>query len=108
MASRIALNVAGKIVKGVGETIYTEKGKEAIIDATKKGKKFLEENKENFQNASNSVMQPLSIETYGKYEPYVNPKTPPKYIGGIRRKTRVNKRRKTRTNKRRTMRRKKW
>lgn len=38
MASRIALNVAGKIVKGVGETIYTEKGKEAITDATKKFK----------------------------------------------------------------------
>ena len=106
MASRIALNVAGKIVKGVGETIYTEKGKEAIIDATKKGKKFLEENKENLQN---NLTQPLSIKTYENYEErYVNSKTPPKYIGGIRKKTRVNKRRKTRANKRRTMRRKKW
>ena len=105
MASRIALNVAGKIVKGVGETIYTEKGKEAIIDATKKGKKFLEENKENFQN---NLTQPLSIKTYRDREPHFNPKTPPKYIGGIRKKTRVNKRRKTRVNKRRTMRRKKW
>lgn len=100
---------AEKAAKEVGQGVYGKKGEEVIMDATKKGKQklqiFVDENKENLRNAANVMKQPLSVDTFERYNksPLISPTTPPKpYLGGARRKT---KGRKTKT--RRTMRRNK-
>ena len=101
---------AEKAAKEVGQGVYGKKGEEVIVDATKKVNKklqlFVDENKENLHNAANVMKQPLSIDTFERYNksPLISPTTPPKfYLGGVRRKTQ---RRRKGAKKRRTIRRK--